>query len=391
MTVPIIVSFIIATLVPLLFLYIVHALDVYGTDAFGVILLSFVWGIVCVGFAFVINNYIGNNFMQDLSGRERVSMIIRYWAPIVEEILKAVIFLYLIRRSDFTYFVDGAIYGFAIGIGFAVAENYYYLNTHPDAGLSLAITRVLSTNLMHAVATGLSGIAIGRARFARFSGRFIALSLGLILAILFHMGFNNLVDRSTSSLLFIYATVGGFIGLGGIAWAIRQGLKAEAEWIKEKQEELISQNRLSSKEANATQNLGDIELYVEPLVDIIGREKVDQMIELVTIQARLGINRKSRDQLTDDKLRQKFDKQIADLDAKMNALRAEIGPYAMTYFRISFPDDIELWDRLEKSVTAISNAPKKAGGFDLFAAMGQRSANLPAEPKEENTQIKEEG
>ena len=94
-------------------------------------------------------------------------MIIRLGAPIVEETLKALILLYLVRRPSFTYFVDGAIYGFAAGMGFAVFENYQYILGSNVPGISVAIGRVLSTNLIHASASALVGIAFGYSRFQR--------------------------------------------------------------------------------------------------------------------------------------------------------------------------------------------------------------------------------
>ena len=74
------------------------------------------------------------------------------------------------RRPKFTYFVDGAIYGFAIGIGFAVFENYEYI-AGSSAALNTAIGRVISTNLIHATASAIIGIAFGLARFQHTTGR----------------------------------------------------------------------------------------------------------------------------------------------------------------------------------------------------------------------------
>ncbi|MBK9207159.1 MAG: PrsW family intramembrane metalloprotease [Anaerolineales bacterium] len=37
-------------------------------------------------------------------------------APILEEILKSLILIYLVKRAEFNYVVDGAIYGFGAGL-----------------------------------------------------------------------------------------------------------------------------------------------------------------------------------------------------------------------------------------------------------------------------------
>src|SRR3990170_7824917 len=42
-----------------------------------------------------------------------------YGAPIVEEFMKGIFLVYLIRRKKLGFMVDAAIYGFAVGAGFA--------------------------------------------------------------------------------------------------------------------------------------------------------------------------------------------------------------------------------------------------------------------------------
>jgi RsiW-degrading membrane proteinase PrsW (M82 family) len=43
-------------------------------------------------------------------------MVIRVIGPILEEVLKSLILIYLITRADFNYVVDGAVYGFGAGL-----------------------------------------------------------------------------------------------------------------------------------------------------------------------------------------------------------------------------------------------------------------------------------
>ena len=148
-------------------------------------------------------------------------------APVVEEILKALILVYLVRRPNFTYFVDGAIYGFAAGMGFAVFENYEYILQTRTPGWALAISRVLSTNLVHASASALVGVALGLSRFRRRLGKSGLLLGGLLAAMLLHMAFNNVVTgrnpRADAALL-----GGDRLGAAGlIAFSIFRGLAEE--------------------------------------------------------------------------------------------------------------------------------------------------------------------
>ena len=106
--------------------------------------------------------------------------------------------MYFIQRPRFRYIVDGAVYGFAAGIGFAVRENFFYLNglTTEDAALGLAISRVLSASLMHATASSMVGIAFGRLRRSqgRWAQRAIWPLSGIIVAIIIHLIYNNAVQ-----------------------------------------------------------------------------------------------------------------------------------------------------------------------------------------------------
>ena len=73
----------------------------------------------------------------------------RYAAPLVEEGLKAVIIIYLFRSNRIGFLVDSAIMGFAVGAGFALVENYLYLQTYGTAGMGVWIVRGFGTAIMH--------------------------------------------------------------------------------------------------------------------------------------------------------------------------------------------------------------------------------------------------
>ena len=61
------------------------------------------------------------------------------------------------------FLVDAAIYGFAVGAGFALAENLYYLHLAAEAGMGTWIVRGFGTALMHGGTTALFAV-MGLAR-----------------------------------------------------------------------------------------------------------------------------------------------------------------------------------------------------------------------------------
>jgi RsiW-degrading membrane proteinase PrsW (M82 family) len=375
MTVISLVALIIATVIPLIALYFIYTRDLYSTGSFRYIILSFLWGGVAFSLASAINTAVVNGGI--LSRLE----VVQFSAPIAEEILKALILVYLVRRREFTYFVDGAIYGFAIGIGFAIFENYQYIFGNLGAALSVAIGRVISTNLIHATASSMVGISVGLARFERFTGRARLLILGLSLAMALHVGFNNLVTRVTSGLLLLYAAVIGFAGLGLIALAIRRGLADEKLWIEEK---LGEADRVTAGEAAVVNRLEDVEKILEPLAVIFGQEKAEYIEKFLLMQARLGILRKTLDKLQDEKLIQGVHAEMKELQVEMDSARRSVGTYTMMYLRSIFPEhDSPLWGGLENVIDDYA-ANRPSGTSSMWANLERETTRVrPSEIAED--------
>lgn len=87
------------------------------------------------------------------------SVYARYLAPLVEECAKAVLIVALVRSHRIGFLVDAAIYGFAIGSGFAVVENVYYWSTLSGATFTLWLVRGFGTAVMHGGTTAIFAMA----------------------------------------------------------------------------------------------------------------------------------------------------------------------------------------------------------------------------------------
>ena len=114
-----------------------------------------------------------------------------YIAPFVEEFLKALVVVALIRLHRVGFLVDAAIAGFAVGTGFAIVENILYLRIAPDATLGAWLVRGFGTAIMHGGATaifGVMGLSMvdndARARLASFVP-------GFLVAVALHSAFNH--------------------------------------------------------------------------------------------------------------------------------------------------------------------------------------------------------
>ncbi|MGI9044349.1 MAG: PrsW family glutamic-type intramembrane protease [Gemmatimonadaceae bacterium] len=79
----------------------------------------------------------------------------KFVAPILEELLKAVYIVLLLRLNKVGFVVDAATYGFAVGTGFALVENIFSLHLHPNPTIWTWIVRGFGTAMMHGGSTAI--------------------------------------------------------------------------------------------------------------------------------------------------------------------------------------------------------------------------------------------
>jgi RsiW-degrading membrane proteinase PrsW (M82 family) len=117
-----------------------------------------------------------------------------YIAPVIEEVLKAGVLVYMFLRNRIGFMVDAAIIGFTVGAGFGVVENLYFLQGFPLASLGTWLARGFGTAVMHGGATAIFGVLAQSLtdRHANFSP--ILYLPGLVIAVVAHGVFNSLAD-----------------------------------------------------------------------------------------------------------------------------------------------------------------------------------------------------
>ena len=113
-------------------------------------------------------------------------------APALEESVKALYLVWLIRAHRVGFMVDAGIQGFAVGTGFALIENLYYAGLLGSAGLFVWLVRGLGTAIMHGSATALVGILSKDLADRHPPARWTRFLPGLAIAILAHSIFNRL-------------------------------------------------------------------------------------------------------------------------------------------------------------------------------------------------------
>ncbi len=164
-------SVVCATVPMVLFLGTVWWLDHNDREPAWLVLLTFVWGACGATAAALVGN---NALLAPLSlllgpeAADRYSAV--FIAPIVEEPMKALVFLALLRSRHFDSAADGFVYGAATGLGFGMTENALYFVGVASTGdaaswLSTVFIRTFFSGIMHAVCASWVGASFGAARY----------------------------------------------------------------------------------------------------------------------------------------------------------------------------------------------------------------------------------
>ena len=214
-------------------------------DSYKLVKLRAVVAVVAVGAVVAGAGYFVNGWLLGVLEIDFTTYT-RYVAPPAEELLKGLVVVALILAHRVGFLVDAAIFGFAVGAGFAAVENLHYLGLAPDAGMGTWIVRGFGTAIMHGGATAIFAVmGLAMRDRSRRTGP-AAFLPGFAVATVLHSAFNHLLfspKLSTLAILVVlppllYAvfqrsekTVGSWLG---------QGFDADTEML-----ELINSGRLS--------------------------------------------------------------------------------------------------------------------------------------------------
>ena len=159
-------------------------------DSYKLVPLKWVIGLIALGAGSALASYpinVAGLTWLDLS----FSSYTRYVAPLVEEFLKACVIFFLMRRNRIGFLVDAAIFGFAVGAGFAIFENLFYLQALPQTALGTWIVRGFGTAIMHGGATAIFAIVSHTLIGQHTSSGRIVLLPGFMVAVIAHSVYNH--------------------------------------------------------------------------------------------------------------------------------------------------------------------------------------------------------
>ena len=252
-------------------------------DSFKLVKLRTVAGLIVAGGLSAVASLYVNRYLViglDLD----IATLTRDVAPIVEEILKGSVIVYLVLRHRVAFLVDAAIIGFAVGAGFAAVENINYFIALGEASVALWIVRGFGTARMHGSVTAMVAI-ISKQLVDRRGGPHAWVFLpGLALAIVFHSGFNHFfIAPTVATALILVILPAFFVGLFHISegqtreW-LGTGFDTDAELLEAIRAGHASESRIAS--------------YLEDLRNRFPPPTVVDMVCLLRLRLELSIRAK---------------------------------------------------------------------------------------------------
>jgi len=205
----------------IIFLVVLVWMDSYKLVRFGTVLAVITVGGLLAWVAMYLNGW-----LLGLLGIELQSYS-RYVAPLVEEGLKALVIIYLFRSSRIGFLVDAAIMGFAVGAGFALVENFYYLQIHGSAHMAVWVVRGFGTAIMHGGVAALFAIISQTLTERQMKINPLYYLPGFAVAVLLHSVFNHFLVAP------VLQAVGTLILLPPLLHVVFQrSARAMHEWLE---------------------------------------------------------------------------------------------------------------------------------------------------------------
>jgi RsiW-degrading membrane proteinase PrsW (M82 family) len=307
-------------LVPvILFLVALRALDSYKLVSLRTVFTALFAGALAAGICFPINSFVFTQFPR------YADEYARFGAPVVEELAKAVYWIFLIATARVAFMADSAIGGFAIGAGFAVVENIFYLQVLQGQGPAIWIVRGFGTAIMHG---GVAAIGATISAYLLDSRQWRGVRLfapGVLAAIVLHSVFNQSLQSPVVSM--VLAVVGVPLVLGVVLYLSERSLR---RWLGGKMDRDIDMlDMIGSEEFQQTR----VGTYLMSLQEAFPPELRGDMLSLLQLTTELSMRAKSDLMLREAGLEVAPDPELDSLFAELRYLEKSIGPTGMLAVR----------------------------------------------------------
>jgi RsiW-degrading membrane proteinase PrsW (M82 family) len=250
----------------------------------------------------------------------------RYVSPWIEEAMKAAVLMFLIRTRRVGLPVDAGIAGFAIGTGFAMIENLYYLESRPGVALGVHVIRGFGTAIMHGgTSTVLAIVSVTLYERRPNAGLYLLLP-GYLAAVALHAGFNFLLIKPA------LAAISTMLALPLVIYLVFQNSeKALREWLDEDLDSKVELLELINRGAFLDSHAGRM---LRALRDRFRGEDLADMLCLLRLHGELALRAKGVLLLRESGMEEpSLDDETRDKLAELEQLERALGRTGMLALR----------------------------------------------------------
>lgn len=285
-------------------------------DSYKLVKLKSVFTTIVVGCLTALLSMVVNNGVVTFFSVES-TVFQRYVAPFVEEFIKCVFLIYLIRSCRVGFMVDAAIRGFAIGAGFALVENIYYWMALDSTQVSLWIVRGFGTAAIHGGTMTIFGIISKNLHERKQSWGLLVFLPGFAMAVVLHSLFNHFIlpPLMSTGVVIVFFTV-------LISIVFYQSEKATRHWLGAG---LDADMKLYQAITGGKIMDFRIGQYLETLNDKFSVSDVADMLGLIKVHLELALRTKGLLLMRSADLTPGEDKEIIELFDEMKDFKKRIG------------------------------------------------------------------
>lgn len=285
-------------------------------DSFKLVSLRAVVVAMAVGGVAAGAGYFLNGALLDALRVEFVAYS-RYVSPWLEEALKGALLVYLVRSRRIGMLVDAAIFGFAIGSGFALVENLYYLASRPDANVAVEIVRGFGTAIMHGGATAIFAIVSVSLAEKRADASYAVFLPGLVAAVTLHSAFNHLLAKP------VLATLGILLVLPPLMqFVFKRSERSLRDWLDADLDSDIELLELIDSQEFSESHVGT---YLQSLREKFRGEVVADMLCYMRLHVELALRAKGVILMRESGLAAPIDEETREKLAEIQYLERSIG------------------------------------------------------------------
>ena len=278
--------FVAALLPVVIYIFVVYKIDNFSLISIKNLLLQVLCGMVAALVCFALFQLTGLILSENQS---------EYFNPVLEEIIKAIPLLWLATRKKIVFFIDSVICGAAVGGGFSILENIFYLLLGNEMGIGTVLFRGLEVALIHMGCSAIiaAGLMLGIRLILRSRSRLpiknsdalMVISL-LVVSPVLHVCHNTFHFNPLVQFIFVIGTMGGLL-----VWTYFYDVEMIHRWLDtglDKQLSLLDSIKKGQLSDTPTGH------FLQSVKDAFPPEDFFDMICFVQLHVRLSVASRSR-------------------------------------------------------------------------------------------------